>query len=31
MKVIKAIYDGREIKPTEPIKTKKETKILMRI
>ncbi len=29
MKVITAIYDGREIKPAEPIKTKKETQILM--
>lgn len=29
MRVIKAIFDGREIKPIEPIKTKKRTEVLV--
>ena len=29
MQVIKAIFDGKEIKPTEPIKTRKKTEVLI--
>lgn len=29
MQAIKAIFDGNEIKPTEPIKTKKRTEVLI--
>lgn len=29
MQVVKAIFDGHEIKTIEPIKTKKETKVLI--
>ena len=29
MQAIKAVFDGNEIKPTEPIKTKKRTEVLV--
>lgn len=29
MQAIKAIFDGKEIKPLEPIKTKKKTEVLV--
>jgi len=29
MQVIKAVFDGNEIKPLEPIKTKKKTEVLV--
>lgn len=29
MKIIRAFFDGQEIKPIEPIKTKKKTEILV--
>ncbi|MEM4312976.1 MAG: hypothetical protein QXH95_02850 [Thermoplasmata archaeon] len=29
MQAIKAIFDGKEIKPLEPIKTKKRTEVLV--
>ena len=29
MQVIRAIFDGREIKPVEPIRTKRETEVLV--
>jgi len=29
MSVIRAIFDGNEIKPVEPIKTKKKTEVLV--
>ena len=29
MQVIRALFDGRDIKPIEPIKTKKKTEVLV--